>query len=53
MRLGLGAKYLSHSQANCVSSQVDCKLRAKLIPMARFSAGKFQGGRREQSFSQG
>lgn len=45
-RLGLGAKYLSHSQANRVSSQVDKKLRAKLIPTARVGTG-FQGGRRE------
>lgn len=43
MRLGLGAKYLSHSQANRVSSQVDKKLRAKLIPAARAGFG----GRRD------
>lgn len=47
MRLGLGAKYLSHSQANRVSSQVDKKLRAKLMPMTARPGTAYQGGRRE------
>jgi hypothetical protein len=47
MRLGLGAKYLSHSQANRVSSQVDKKLRAKLMPTTARAGTTYQGGRRE------
>lgn len=47
MRLGLGAKYLSHSQANRVSSQVDKKLRAKLMPTTARAGSAYQGGRRE------
>jgi hypothetical protein len=49
-RLGLGAKYLSHSQANRVSSQVEKKLRAKLITTATAGTG-YQGGRREHKAS--
>ncbi|KAG0612414.1 hypothetical protein M758_6G025600 [Ceratodon purpureus] len=44
-RLGLGAKYLSHAQASRVSTQVDKKLRAKLVP-AKTGTG-YQGGRRD------
>jgi hypothetical protein len=44
-RLGLGAKYLSHTQANRVSTQVDKKLRAKLVP-TKTGTG-YQGERRD------
>lgn len=50
LRLGLGAKYLSHSQANHVSSQIDRKLRAKLVPMSKTASGYPRGQKERSNF---
>lgn len=48
-RLGLGAKYLPHSQANRATNQVELKLRAKL--KGGRPGFNSKGGRRESKAS--